>query len=422
MLILRRLLLIMAALLLAWRAVVTGVAAHYLAQPNLNQADTLSTVAAWSPGHPEVVLQQALKTAGDGATNAEAGLVEAYAKNPSDTRPLWAMARLAQQKGDSARADALAILATRLNPASSQEHQRAAAFWASRDNVDRALQHWDLAMRADRSSEPSIFPMLKKIAETPGLRPALRPYTNAPPPWWERFFSHFALNSTDIEGLRSLYALRRESGSSPPSARERRIIVRTLRESGRIAEAYIAWVNSLSDGEREQLGWINNGSFELTPTNAGFDWHVIPTENVSIEASDSDAIDGRQALHLNFSGTTEKHTGLYQPLFLDPGRYRVTGASRSDGTGPAAAIRWNVQCLKPHTRQLGFSKLLNGSNEWENFSFNFEVPADCAGQLIRLLSTESRASSGGMQRDLWIDGIAIRQARPEQQALSTEAE
>ena len=247
--------------------------------------------------------------------------------------------------------------------------------------------------------------------QAPALLPVLQPLTANPPPWWERFFAEVARQAPDIDTLRTLYAFRKASADAPPSARERRIYVRALRNSGRLAEAYIVWVNGLNRHERESLGWLNNGGFELEPGNSGFDWHLLPGEDVTVRTVTTQRTEGTQSLQMEFSGGREPLRALFQPLFLNPGAYRLSGQLRTKSLRTKADIRWQIVCLKPHAHRLTLSPPIARADEWRKFSFEFRVPQACRGQGVGLISTARRSFEYEITGTLWLDEMVIERVR-----------
>jgi hypothetical protein len=87
-------------------------------------------------------------------------------------------------------------------------------------------------------------------------------------------------------------------------------------------QAYLAWVNSLTGTQREQLGLLYDGSFELAPTNWGFDWHMNAKCDALVDRMRTFGSEGTKSLHLLFARYQGPFDGVYQVLFLDPGAYR----------------------------------------------------------------------------------------------------
>ena len=341
---LRRFVLLAIAALILWRVAAVGLSSHYVEELNAGAPESAGKALAWNGSHPDALLAKATALREQDPAAAASLLGRAYAEHPADARPLIAAAGLAQREGDQARADALVTTAVRLMPSDPRIQRQAGGYWASRGDLDQAMRHWSRALEADPKMRDRLFPVLLAIAEDARTRDAFKPFATLPPSWWEPFFAEVARRALDTEPVRLLFALRRESAQAPITEAERQTYVSRLKKDGLISEAYIEWVNGLDRTQRAQLGLIHDGGFELEPTSWGFDWHVRSTPTALVDRARTYGIDGDKALHLLFDRHEKRFADVYQPLFLDPGFYRLTGRVRTDNldtqggsNGPCAA-------------------------------------------------------------------------------------
>ena len=408
MIILRRLFLLAAAALLVWRIVALGLSAHYTEQPQASP-DAMAKALAWNPRQPVALYRQGLALIEQDPSAAAKRLSRAYAENPADVRPLMALAELAETQDDQDRAESLIATALQLAPADPWVHEQAAAYWIARGQLDTALRHWSTALEIDRALNQVLFPALLRLAEDTRTRLALQPFTLEPPTWWPSFFAYAAAKASDAETLRSLYALRRKSPQAPITSAERKTYVERMTAAGRIPEAYVDWVGGLDRQQRQQLGYLYNGGFELAPLNWGFGWRVRSTPEALIDLGTTHGVNAQQALRLIFQNHEGAFAGIAQTLFLDPGRYRLSGTVSTDSLESPAGIKWRVQCLRPKKEELGASERFLGTNSWREFAFEFEVPKSCALEELGLVSAgtstfDQRLFAGGA----WFDRMAIK--------------
>lgn len=321
---------------------------------------------------------------------------------------------------DVVRSDWLVQRAARLEPANADIRIRAAIYWLRRGDLERALAEWSAALDANSDRFETLFPVLLKIAEHPDTRAALNPYVVQPPTWWDRFFDRMAIQALDLDTVRYVYTQRRESGGAPISAVERQAYIARLQREGRSTEAYLSWVNGLSDTEREQLGLIFNGGFELAPTGTGFDWHIGGSRGEKVDTAATYGTEGERALHLLFSNTQEPFRRFFQPLFIDPGRYRVTGQVRTDGLKTNGGLQWSVECrADDKTFSLATSERFLGSQQWRPFEFELELPSGCTDPTLRL-STYARVQSDyRISGSAWFDDLRMQRLAP---AVSAESQ
>jgi len=419
---LRRVLLIAFAAFVLWRITVVGVSNIYIAQHQRGDDSAAGKALAWNPSHPEAAYQLAAGMSADNA--AEATTVErlrhAYGLNPTDARPLLALARLAASQGNSEQAGALAAEAAKLRPADPSIQRQAAAFWVSQGNLENAMRHWSQALEADPSARGTIFPILLEIAENPELRGLLVPYLQTPPAWWEGFFAEVARRALDVGTVRSLNSLRRVPGSTPLTAEERKVYIARLQRDGLVTEAYLVWLNGLSEEERAHLGLLHNGGFELPPTNTGFDWHLGKIDGVIIQTATTYGLQGAKALHLIFKRWEKPFRHVHQPLFLDPGVYLISGRVRADSLQSNGGLKWAVRCQLPSAGTLAESERFLGSSEWRDFSFEVAIPESCVAQELRLLSAGQREFEHRMVGSIWFDAISLRRIAAPPQPVATQ--
>lgn len=418
MLVLRRFLISLVAVILVWRIAAVGMSTHYAELLEEGDEDAASKALIWNGRQPEALLHQARVSSERDPETAADLLAQAYDANPAAPWPLMAMASLVQ--GDQARSESLVTTAVNLAPSDPRIHNRAAAYWISRDNLGQAMRHWSLAMEAYPASKRQLFPILLEAAEDPRARSAFKPFAESPPAWWEAFFESVASKVWDLDTVRALYAFRRESSRAPITEPERQAYVARLKKDGIVVEAYIHWINGLTREQRGRLGLIYDGGFELEPSNWGFDWRLRSTPTTIVNRAHTYGVDGHSALHLVFKDHNKGFRGVAQALFLAPGLYRVTGKVRTDRLQTEGGLKWLVRCLQPTAKVLGESDRFLGSNEWEEFAFELEVPASCVLQELLLVSAGTRAFERKTTGEVWFDRLAIRQISKLARATNAE--
>jgi hypothetical protein len=320
---------------------------------------------------------------------------------------LLLLAGLAQAARDLARADALVVAASRLRPADPRVQLDVGNYWLDRGEPALAIQHWSTAAQADATFEAQVFSRLRGLLGSPEGRAAMAELAADPPQWWHRFFADTARSTHDVALLRSLYALRRAATETPLTTSERRIYLERMRNEGRFEDAYLAWVNSLSDDQLGALGYLYNGGFDEELTGIGFDWQLSDEGGVRAARTAVD-VGGRVALVLRFRGLRTPYAGLWQPLFLTPGEYQFGGSVRGDGFYTAAGLRWVARCVAPEPMRLGESERLFGTEQWTSLRFSFQVPTDCVYQEVRLVSAGDPNLDQTTDGELWFDDLFIR--------------
>ncbi len=416
-----RALLLLFAALVAWRILTAGLAGHY-ADRMPGDPNALEQVMTWAPDHPLALYTKGVDILEDDSDSARALFVRAYAANPTDARPLLAIAALDAEANRSENADALIRSADRLQPANPSIQQRIALYWDQRGDTPTALQHLSKAMTADRRIRRQSFPVILQLAENPASRALLQPIVAQAPPWWPGFFSYAAARADSTEVVRGLMALRRETDGATVSEAERVAYQNRLLRDNYPAEAYLSWLNTLEREAREELGLLFNGGFELPLRNSGFGWRTRTHQQLNIRPLRTLGSKGSQSLMVRFNNYEGRFHHLAQRLFLQPGTYRLMGVARVDGLKTEGGVRWRLACLGDSREVLGQSKIFLGRSEWEDFSFDFAVPdSGCETQDLRLVSAGRHAFELDFDGLLWFDNLRIERTEGLDAAARAEA-
>jgi tetratricopeptide (TPR) repeat protein len=398
--------LVAAALGLVWRIVVVGMAEWHLAEWYVDEA---SAALTWYPRHPEALRRAAEQLTDRDPAHAEAMLHEALRANPADGQALMDLAQLWCMQD---RADRAIELAGRLTPAEPEVHEQAADRWLERGDLQRAVDHWDLALQIEPELADRLFPVLLCLAGYSSGKAALHASARELPKWWPLFFVYAAENVAQVDTLRALFVLRR-STSEPLTDEERSAFVGRLQHEGLWAEAYLMWLNTLAPEHLEVAGNVYDGGFELGLFKQGFDWQVPQRGNVVVETGQTYGIEGHKALHVVFQGRPVQGPIIEQLLALAPGNYRFGGRGRPDRLEAAHGLEWTLSCADGDHEILAASERFLGADQWRDFAMDFTVPeAECAGQRLHLQAAGRYPQHLVATGEIWFDGMVI-EARSE---------
>ncbi|OOZ78823.1 hypothetical protein BOW50_05520 [Solemya velum gill symbiont] len=339
----------------AWRILTLGLAEHYAQSAVDGVAGSAEKALAWYDKHPHALFLHALEIYREKPQEAEALLREAIKGTPSDGRSMVLLAMLLKQRDITASADALVNRAEELGPTNEWIRLKAAEYWVSRNQIGRAVNSWSKYLESRRWSD-EVASILIRIADSDDLRHVLKPLTDNPPDWWERFFSHYAKNADSLNALNELTEMRKQ-GAVPMSENERKALVARMMKEQQWSSAYLNWIGGLSMEQKGQLGNIYNGGFELPISNHGFGWHFVDAEWFGLELKQERASVGEQSMRLQFGGIKKPfRNNLYQPMFLMAGEYEFSGAVKSVGLETSGGLRWRVRCIDQQKQYLGESE------------------------------------------------------------------
>lgn len=392
--------------LLAWQIISLGLANHYAGPLDTTQDRNPKGALVWNSRQTKALLALAEGQSETEPDTAAANLRLALKGDPTRAHALVLLAGL---EPESTASDALVTDALRMAPANPEILRDAGVYWLKRDVLPRAVDSFSRAMMADSAQAEQLNPVFLKLLENPQTRHLLIPLAKAPPPWWDRFFREVTKDAADLETVRSLFSMRKNGSSVPLSEVERQTYVERLRRDKQFTEAYLTWVNGLDETKRQMLGLLNNGSFEMEPSNRGYDWRLRASPNLVAETAETYGTVGDRALHLIFRGFDARFTNVSQDLFLDAGNYRLSGQARPDGLKSSGGLQWRVACeATGETKVLAESERFLGTSQWEIFTLDFTVPPDCEQPILRLIGAIRTAVDQRLEGSIWFDALSIR--------------
>jgi hypothetical protein len=182
----------------------------------------------------------------------------------------------------------------------------------------------------------------------------------------------------------------------------------SLAGAGQWGTAYLTWVQSLTPVASRQIGNVYNGSFELEPSQGGFDWRFGDIAGARIGRDQTTGAKGNLALHVMFSDDRVPFSHAKQLLALPPGQFRFSGQVRLDDLRTERGLVWTITCATTG-RLLGQTDPMFGVRDWARFQVEFEVPAEgCGGQWLTLTlpaRIEAEQRIGGA---VWFDDLRIK--------------
>lgn len=397
--------LVLVAGFLLVRVAQLGLSGYYTGQLSEN-ANSANVARAWQD-NSRLAVWEATQPSADEATSHRR-LVDALRADPTQAA---ALVRLAEKwSNDPERqegADKMVALAEQLRPADGNVRWAAGGYWWTRGQWESALISWSATLDVAPYYQNSLFPVMLALAENATSRPLVSRIAGRNTQWWPAFFGYSAVNAIRTDTVEALFAAR-QSGANL-SDDERRHFIRRLQRDGRWADAYVAWLNSLEPQIVRTMSLPFNGDFEEPATHLGFDWHYSTYKSARVAFSATHGIKGERALQVALGGDQAEHRLIFQPLFLKPGDYRLSGRVRLDSVRGNGALGWEVRCADDPAKVLGFGEKLRGIDQWRSFMFDFSVDATCPGQILRLMVVRG-AGDGSirLQGEAWFDSLQIK--------------
>lgn len=375
---------------LCWRIVVVNFAEHYARLDYYAQYDSrqefvetpanVSAALSWSANQPHAMVKQAFFLARQEPEQALQILQQAVRKNPADARAYVLAGVLEAGREDAEKAEQLMQAGVRLAPMNNTVHQHIASYYFSVKNIKAALPSLVRLIGVSAyNGRSNAFAALLTIASVPALRNELAAVVKNLPPWWPQFFAYAADSSKNAETLDFLFSL-----NSAPRASELQTYLHALLAHKRWQDAYILWLDSLTEQELGVAGLLFNGAFEVPFSDTVFAWRIDAYGGGEIARR---AEPGNHFLQISFNGWELPFRHLSQHLLLSPGEYLFRGRVKMDNVQSAQGLKWQVFCSDAQNSLNAESELMRGNHDWREFRFRISIPAyGCEGQVLRLVS------------------------------------
>jgi hypothetical protein len=282
-----------------------------------------------------------------------------------------------------------------------------------RQDYASAVRYADVLLRTRPQFGDKAMPMLGRIAETRNGSLKLKQLLATNPPWRTQFFASLPSAVTDARTPLDFLLSVKESGT-PPSATELSPYINFLVKRNLYDLAFYTWLQFLPDDQLAQAGRLFNGSFEIEPSGAPFDWRFSQGSGATTKIAARPSDPGKHALFMQFGPGRAEFQGVRQLLMLPPGSYILRGQYKLDLISPRG-LQWRISCSQA-TKPFAESSLYNGRvPDWTNFDVEFTVPLqDCAAQTLELASAARSASEEFMTGTAWYDDLFISSAeRPQ---------
>ncbi|GAB3365813.1 hypothetical protein GCM10027431_07200 [Lysobacter rhizosphaerae] len=309
---------------------------------------------------------------------------------------------LAQAEADPARADSFLAIAVRRAPRDRLARAAAIDRAFARGDVENGLLHLDALLRVAPGVREEMLQRLAGLLEHEEIQAALLPRLALAPNWRPALAT--VLKSPQVPAAPAAALLERLGKRTALQPGEVDAYVTLLNRLGRNAEARRAWWQSLPVSVRGgDANGLFDGGFEQPDVAGGFGWRIATQPGLTTAYDDIDPLEGARSLVLDFDGRAVADLGVEQSLALRPGRYRLA-AGVENNTSAARPFLLEVACQGAPAPQLSLElPSATRTPDWQRSQGEFDVPAACSGQILRLRlaarSLQERMVSGTLRLD-----------------------
>ena len=385
---------------IAWRVLGLGMADHF-ARSDPERA------LAWRSDHPEALLQAALRhAAAKDWPAAQRDAERALRARPIDGRPLRVLAQVAEQGGDKARALVLYRQSARLAP-----RDLPTRVWLlqhalrQRDAVDAATQ-LDALLRLQPALLAQLQAQADLLAVTPPARGALLETLAAAPPWRTAFLAGLAKAAYPVDAIAPFFAALKHTPDTPMAEIDPWIA--RLRGENRALQAYVTWVNRIPENQRQSLGNVFDGGFEIAQEEqpGAFAWQTPAVPGATAYWSANRGTVGENSYVVEFEGRRTPFAHLNQALVLPPGDWTLRWRAKGVRLDSPRGLVWQLRCDVSGS-VLAESAPMQGHFEWREQALAFSVPPGCEGQQLGLRIPARIPAETVINGTLWLDAVSI---------------
>lgn len=292
-----------------------------------------------------------------------------------------------------------------------------ATFWLlnrsyeTRDFAD-VIEKADASLRTTPALSKYSLSYLHSLATDPEGRQMLAAELGKSPPWRATFFQTLGDFVSNDDAV-ALFIAMKEAGS-PPAGKELGPYLSARLFKAKDAEgSYNTWLQLLSDAELAALLPVRNTDFSQDPSGLPFDWSINRGRNVTTRFTRLPGKEGERALRIQFGVGRVRFGGVLQVTFMRPGTYLFSGRQSGSMTAKRG-MKWQVRCFPSNTLAGESSQLFGSARGWQDFSFDFAIPAEpgCSAQIVRLVHDARSASEEYASGEIAFSGISVTPAAP----------
>jgi len=171
-----------------------------------------------------------------------------------------------------------------------------------------------------------------------------------------------------------------------------------------------AW--ALSAGARSpgypDANRIYNGDFERDPSGSRFDWGIEPPKGAKADFDGDTKYSGARSLRIAFDGAQNlADLGIWQSVFLQPGRYRFRAHLRTQDISTDEGVSFLVAAEDSPNRLSFTTEPMRASHDWTLVEHSFDVPSGTGLVRVGLIRKPSLRFDSLIRGTMWADDVAI---------------
>jgi len=276
-----------------------------------------------------------------------------------------------------------------------ERRDAAAQLWliedaVERNDITRALQHYDTALRIEESTRAVLYPALTDAMESDVIRRRFLPYMESRPPWLESFLRFAVSRTKDPVAIAELAKLSKGFPKGSAYSSLDRELLTQLVASEDFAEA-IAHFRRIDAVEKNVASGLELTTASTSETFRPITWQPFSINGIEPFVLAAPAGGGKVEIE------AEMEAGYTGPvarkvIALKPGRYAMSAKFRSEDFGTQDQANWRTFCAGSRGADPLVNEVFDLAEEMA-INTSFTVPADCPVQLV-LVSVDTTIRTG----------------------------
>jgi tetratricopeptide (TPR) repeat protein len=363
-----------------------------------------------SPPLPQAVANEAFRRVWAGKLSSPDGAIPLFhAAVVSDPAFPWRWSDLGDALTAAGRDDQASYCfreSLALGPASPQIALRAANFYFATGRIEPALALGATILRELPDYDDMVFSSYVRMGG--GLDGVLDTGIGNNPRAARTFFQFLLRGGGEERLSRAWRWIDGRGYTTRPLARS---WANWLLQRGRAGEAAAVWMqHGAGDaGVYRISNWVDNAGFEDQWTGGAFDWVVDPSPGVKTVWDAQVVHSGRHSLRLDLDAVDNlDFHHVSQRVWLDPGRYRLSGWVRTMGFTTDQGVGLRLTGAGNAADPDVSTPAIAGSREWTQLSAEFTLRAPARLARVEIVRHPSEKFDNRPHGTAWIDDVAIQ--------------
>jgi hypothetical protein len=161
-------------------------------------------------------------------------------------------------------------------------------------------------------------------------------------------------------------------------------------------------------GDYPEPNALFNGSLEMEPTGAVFDWRIQTENSVDASLDSHEKHSGKSSLKLHFSGSQNLwYHHVTQAACVTAGKYHFLARIKTAGITTDEGIRFHIFGEGPSGKVDVMTGQIGGTSPWTQIEKTISMPGDIELVTVEITRLPSLKFENQITGDAWIDDVSL---------------